>query len=61
MAAAAVRGYTDPRIFGQRWLREAHVSAMDVLFKAYPMVPHSCSSNVAGQYLESIKISWPGF
>jgi hypothetical protein len=32
-------------------LKNQKPTAVDVLFKAYPMVPLSCRSNMAGRYL----------
>jgi hypothetical protein len=39
------------QIFKSELKNQKHL-AVDVLFKAYPMVPLSCRSNLAGRYLE---------
>jgi hypothetical protein len=40
----------DFKVF-QKLITEIKIKAVDVLFKAYPMVTLSCKSNLAGRYL----------
>jgi hypothetical protein len=37
-------------------LKNLNPIAVDVFFKAYPMVPFSCRSNLAGRYLYTVKL-----
>ncbi len=39
------------QIYSELKLKNQKLTAVDVLFKAYPMVPLSCGSNLAGRYL----------
>jgi hypothetical protein len=39
-----------PEILYSRKLKNQKPIVVDVLFKAYPMVPHSSRSNLAGRY-----------